>query len=351
MRSTPGSTSKRRASLSARGSWLGRGIVLALIVLLPVRAHADPSPSDRAAAEALFRDAKKLFAKKQFRDACRKLEESQRLDPQGGTLLNLAVCHAREGRSASAWVEFQEAIDLAKKAKRSDRIRLAERELRQLEKKLARLTIEVPADARVPGLSIQRGGEPLGVGAWGTAVPVDPDVEVEIAATAEGYKSWHTTLKVGSAEQKTLVVPKLEKLPPKPAVSAEPARPLEKKPDGTKTGRIVAYVAGGVGLVGLGVGSYFGFRALSKKNAAEKHCNGSLCDASGLELNEQAGDAAVVSNIGFGVGLVGLAVGTFFFVTSAPERASPEAPGKSARVRVVPSIGTRSSGILMSGRW
>src|SRR5687768_6266689 len=144
--------------------------VFLLCVTLSAVAWAEPNPEDRAAAEALFRDAKRLMDKKEWPDACRKLEESQRLDPQGGTLLNLAVCHAREGRTASAWVEFQEAVAAARETKRKDRIKLAERELKALERSLSRLTVEVPAEARVPGLRIQRGGETVGQGAWGTPV-------------------------------------------------------------------------------------------------------------------------------------------------------------------------------------
>ncbi len=322
------------------------------IVAFPWAALGDSTPSDRAAAEALFRDAKKFFAKKQYAEACRKLEESQRLDPQGGTLLNLAVCHAREGRTASAWVEFQEAMELAKQAKRTDRIRLAKREIAKLEKNLARLTIDVPAEARVSGLSIQRGGERVGEGAWGTAVPVDPGITLTISASAEGHRSWRTEVSVSPAEQKTLIVPRLEKSPPRPpeAPTAKPGPDTGgEQRDGSS--RIAAYIAGGVGVVAIGVGTYFGVRALSKKNSAEKHCNGSLCNQEGLDLNDDAGQAATVSNIGFGVGILAIGVGTYFFLTSEPAPAEKPPAAKSAGVRLVPSIGARTSGILVTGRW
>ncbi|MBI3203687.1 MAG: hypothetical protein HYZ29_19265 [Myxococcales bacterium] len=327
-----------------------RFALLVLLVSLPV--SADPAPSDRAAAEALFRDAKALFAKKKYPEACRKLEESQRLDPQGGTLLNLAVCHAREGRTASAWVEFQEAMELAKQAKRGDRVRLAARELAELEKKLARLTLDVPTEARVRGLTIQRGGERVGEGAWGTAVPVDPGVTVTISVSAEGYRTWRTEVRVSPAEQKTLVVPKLDKLPaPPPPKVTDPDPKSDKGSAGGGSSRTVAYVAGGIGVVAIGVGSYFGLRALSKKNAAEEQCDGNKCSQEGLDLNDEADRAATFSNVGFGLGLVALGVGAYFFATAGPGDKEKPPPAKSAKVHLVPSIGARSSGILLSGRW
>ena len=331
------------------------GVALSVLLASTSPARAEPTPADRAAAEVLFREAKKLFAGRKYPEACRKLEESQRLDPQGGTLLNLAVCHAREGKTASAWVEFQEAIDIAKQANRGDRVKLATVELAKLDKKLARLTIEVPAEARVPGLQISRGDERVGEGAWGTAVPVDPEVSLTLAARAPGYKEWSTATSVKAAEQKSIVIPKLEKLPRAPT---EPKRApksdvdQERHQNGKGTERTVAYVLGGVGLVAVGVGSYFGLRAISKKGDAEKHCDGSLCDPDGLDLNEQAKTAATVSNVAFGVGVVALGVGTYFFLTSMPDKshATPAEAEKTA-IRWSPCIGPGSGAILMSGRW
>ncbi len=325
-------------------------LALATLLALPRVAHAEPNPADRAAAEALFRDAKRLMGKKSWPDACRKLEESQRLDPQGGTLLNLAVCHAREGRTASAWVEFQEAATLAREQKRRDRMRLATRELKALENSLSRLTIEVPESARVPGLRIERGGEAVGQGAWGTPVPIDPDLEIDLVASAEGYREYRTTVSASKAEQKTIVIPKLEKLPPEappPKAKAPVDHSRDDRDSGRKTRRLVAYVAGGVGVIGVGLGTYFGLRAVSKNSASEKHCDGKLCDPDGLELNDQADRAATISNVSFGVGILGLGVGTYFFLSSMPDGKTKPAESDTA-FHVVPSLGLRSANLLVT---
>jgi len=47
--------------------------------------------------------------------ACPKLEESQRLDPALGTLLNLADCREQEGNVATAWSLFRDAESLARR--------------------------------------------------------------------------------------------------------------------------------------------------------------------------------------------------------------------------------------------
>jgi tetratricopeptide (TPR) repeat protein len=68
------------------------------------------STSNAAAAEALFQEARKAMSEGKYADACPKLEESQRLDPADGTLLNLATCYEHLGDTAKACTTFAAAL-------------------------------------------------------------------------------------------------------------------------------------------------------------------------------------------------------------------------------------------------
>src|SRR5258708_23462705 len=64
-------------------------------------------------ATQLDDDADKEFGEGNFASACSKYGESQRLDPQLGTLLHLADCYEKAGKTASAWASFKDAIEIA----------------------------------------------------------------------------------------------------------------------------------------------------------------------------------------------------------------------------------------------
>src|SRR5262245_2520720 len=104
---------------------LRRGAASAALLLCVLagtgRARAEPSAEDKALATALFREGRALLAEKRVADACLKFEESHRLDPSGGTILNLALCHEQEGKLARSWSEFNEAIAFARRDYRADR--------------------------------------------------------------------------------------------------------------------------------------------------------------------------------------------------------------------------------------
>ncbi len=328
-------------------------LALLCVWLTPQLAGAQASAQDRATAEALFREAKTLMGKKSYPDACRKLEESQRLDPQDGTLLNLAVCHAREGKTASAWAEFQSALQQARDSKRKDRERLALREVRRLERRLSRLTIEVPEETRVPGLTVTRAGSKVGEAAWGTAVPVDPG-NVEIQLAAPGYRDRTLQIAIEETEEKTVSLEKLEPLPKPPPPEPEKPDPAvadaaKRAEESRQTKRTFAYVAGGVGIVAAGVGAYFGLRALSKNSESDDRCNGALCDPKGLELADEADSAATVSNVAFAVGAVGIGAGAYLFFTSMPG-GEPKADARH-KARFGASIGADRASIVVSGAW
>src|SRR6187402_592492 len=100
-------------------------------------------PQEQQLAQALFDEGRRLMDAKRYGDACPKLAESQRLDPGGGTLLNLAICHENEGRLATAWTEFNEALGVARREGRTDREQEATDHAQRLERLLPRLTVVV----------------------------------------------------------------------------------------------------------------------------------------------------------------------------------------------------------------
>jgi hypothetical protein len=329
--------------------------VLVLAFLLAASgARADPSAPDRAAAEVLFHEGKRLLARKQYAEACGKLAESHRLDPRPGTLLNLAVCHAEEGKTATAWAEMQEALALARKAGRADRVSLATQRLAAIEKRLSRLTIEVAREAAVPGFELRHNEARLGPPAWGTAFPVDPGEHV-VEASAPGHKSWRISLRIGDAERRKLEVPRLVALPRPPAERPRPAPAPPEPGTDRKLVRTVGWVVGGVGLAALGVGSYFGVRAISKRHDSDAHCRGSTCDPEGLALIDEAKSAATVANIGVGAGLIGLGAGTYLVLSAGAGPLRAAAP--SGRPPCTPPIGAtlvagpRDAAILVRVPW
>ena len=56
-----------------------------------------------------------------YAEACPLLEESYQLDPAGGTLLNLALCHEATNRTKTAYDEYRLVLEKARADKRADR--------------------------------------------------------------------------------------------------------------------------------------------------------------------------------------------------------------------------------------
>src|SRR5262249_46236771 len=109
-----GRQSTRRPRARCRPGWTGgppgRVASILSVWIVPSSASADaprppggaPSPEQAAMAEKLFDEARQLMLGHTYDEACAKFAESERLDPAAGTLLNLAVCHEAQGRTATA---------------------------------------------------------------------------------------------------------------------------------------------------------------------------------------------------------------------------------------------------------
>ena len=111
--------------------------------------------------------------------------------------------------------------------------------------------------------------------------------------------------------------------------------------------RTAGWIAGGIGVGALAVGSFLGVRALSERSASDGLCTMGVCrDPAGLDDYHAAKSAALGADIALAVGAVSLAVGGYLVVTSMT-RAQPS-PARTAFLRVAPR-GSRSHGETLGG--
>jgi hypothetical protein len=343
------------------------GVLLGAALASPLAAQvarADPPPGDVAMAETLFTDAKQKMASGDYASACPKLAESYRLDPGGGTLTALAVCHEHTGKTATAWAEFVEVASQAHQQGRVDRETFARQHVAALEPGLSRLTLRVaPETAQLPNVQVRRDGAVMAPTAWGVASPVDPGDHV-IEASAADKQPWRSHIVIEpNGHTRELVIPALADQA-KPSDGAPTVgSPLEPTPPdrealapgrlGGATQRIIGMSAGGGGIVLLGLGTVFGVQALTKSNDTKQRCGaGPTCsDQRAVSENNDAKNAAVASDLLVGAGIVALGVGAFLFFT-APADKTPTAESPTAkRLQVVPTLGLRGGGVSVSTVW
>jgi hypothetical protein len=330
--------------------------VLALLMSAILGASADAFATDSQAnaqfAQALFDEAKKLMAENNFAAACPKLAESQRLEPSGGTILHLGICHEGQGKTATAYAELNEAVSAARRDGRADRESVAQVHLASLAPKLVRLTIGVAPEARMAGLIITWNDTAVPEAQWGIAFPVDPGEHV-VSASAPGRRKWTTRVDVTPQSPGAAVA--IPALPIEPTATA-PANEASTHPPGTaeqvgagsagaSPQRAIGIVVGAAGLVALGAAGVFELRAQSlAKDRDEAAAAGDAETTAGK--HDSAKNAEVVAAILGGVGIAALGTGVVLFVT-APSHSAMGALAPMRRVAIAPMLGGGAFGIAL----
>jgi hypothetical protein len=303
---------------------------------------ADASPANQAAAQALFDQGRHLVDEGNYAEACPKFEASQRLDPGTGTLLNLAACNEHLGKIATAWTEFNEALSLAIRDGRRDRMVFAREHIANIEPQLPRLTLSVRAPG-TEGLSVTIDGAALGKAAWDVKAPIDPGGHT-IIATAPGKLPFRATVKLAPAETRTVEVPALDDDPDAAArrvattsgLASEPApppappgspRPPEPKANATR--RLAGEIVLGAGAAGLAIGAYFGLQAMSKWSDANANCPRDVCSSRGESLTQDARNAARGADVALGIGVAAVGAGVVLVLTSGSAQSSQPTIGAS----------------------
>ncbi len=308
-------------------------------------AGADPSASDAAVAQGLFDTARDLIADGRYADACPKLEESLRLDPGLGTQYHLADCYEHVGKTASAWAAFLQVAALAKASGQPDREKVARGRARALESHVSHVVITVLPGARASDLAIRRDGDLVGAAQLDTPLPLDPGPHA-VVATADGQR-FEKRFDLG-AEGSTVHV-EVPAFGAAPVVSAPPPAPPKDDNDVTPsrpghTQRVLGVVTAGVGVLGIGVGTFFGLRSMSKRSDANAECNdANYCTDAGIRARNDAITAGNVATVGFIAGGALLAGGIALYLTAPKGDAPANGNATSFRLHAGP-LGVSASG-------
>jgi tetratricopeptide (TPR) repeat protein len=272
---------------------LGTTIALSALLSAP-RALAETAKKKPAAAQTdadsearrLYKEGDKLYAEGDYEGAVRAFEKSYELSQQPALQYNLANAYERLGR----YEDGVKALQAYEPHAPGDEREVVRRRIKKLQERADQQKKEAPA-----------------------ASPAS-----EPAAAA---------------------------VPPAPA-QPEPAQPTDGVKPTSAGPPVLSYVLLGVGVVGIGVGSYFGLQAMSTKSDAEGLCpdlgGKRTCPASANDTLSSNKRDAILADVGFGVGIAAVAVGGYLLFTGGK-------PKETAATQLRPAAGPHGGGVSLIG--
>lgn len=311
-------------------------------------AHAEPSAADRESARSLMNEGDKKLAARDARGAMKAYQTAHEIMRVPST----GASYAQAALEAGFYVEARDAcLQVA-------RIATAPNEPPAFQKARAACTDLVPkADAKIATVTIKweplpGAGDPK-VAFDGAAIPsgallvprkVNPGKHV-ISATLSDYEDERTEVTAAEAGNIEITLT-FKKRKGGAAVATTPASSNEASgagaSDTTAKGRSpLVYVGFGIGAAGFLVGGVTGGLSLSKASDAKAGCVDQHCPRSQQDVADSSRTLGTVSNIGFGVGLVGVGLGVYGLLAGG----KPTTATTSAPRRILPVVGVSSLGV------
>ena len=321
--------------LASKRCMHGAVLVLAPLFLLAPSAHGQSSEADSS-----FKEAQILLEQGKYSEACTLFELSLKQAEALGTLVNLAFCHEKAGKPARAWTEFKRASITAK----GERLAFVNQHLKTLEPKVGHAKLEV-GDHTISAVRID--GEPATldgtrltseIGAHHITVSVDGNAQTKTTKDKVVIRTGDNNVDI-KFQFEDAVAPTP---PPSPQAQAPKPAPTDQ---GSDVKRTVGFGLAGLGVVGVGLGSYFGLRTIALKPDCPD--NGVACNAAENAQGREARSQSVLATVAFVVGGASLAGGLYLILTS-PSSSKTAAP---TTARLSPMVGPRGGGIALEGTW
>jgi hypothetical protein len=342
-------------------------LLLASFASTPALAQSD---ADRATARQLGQDGEDALDKKDWPRAEDRFRRADQLVHAPTLVLGLARALAGEGK----YVESQEtynrmireglppsAPDVFKKA-----IEDAKKEVDGVGAKIGGVTITVTASGGgdAPGMQVMLDDKPVNVASLGIKRAVDPGNH-SLKVTATGFKAAALSFKVpeGGSVNEPITLERAGEVAPIPPASASATTTASAPPTAAPTdtastagggetpppksgGSVLPWVAFGVGGVGLAVGTITGILAIGKHSTLAGECSGT-CPSSAQSDLDSYHLMGTLSTVGFIVGGVGVAAGVvLLFVHPGRAEATPAATAPAAKIDIQPVVGFGTIGAV-----
>jgi hypothetical protein len=325
-----------RLRFGVLGAWL---VTSAVFGAAKPAFAAEPDSATRGAARKLGTSGVEAYQAGDYPSASEKLERAY----AALKVPSLGLWSARALIKLNRWVEASERLvevtrldvsgDIAvQKAARSD----AESELAALSPRIPSVTVDLKGPA--PGdVTVTIDARPLASTLVGASVPIDPGKhtfraqlgaqQTEETASFNEAESKHVLLALRAAEETAA-----PETAPAPLQRNEPAPATDSAPSASHTRRNVGLVTAAVGVVGLGAGTVFYFKAKGDNDDAKKICPTSDACTSGDisrhgDLVDSVKTERLVAYLAWGIGGAALVTGAVLYFTT------PEAPSGASSAR------------------
>ena len=297
--------------VSRWSSFIGYGVA---VVMLTATAHAQTP--DQVRADELFQEGRALAEQGDFKGACVRFVESEKLDPALGTVLNLADCSEKAGRLGTAIEYFRGALDALPAG--DERIVPASKRLADLESRVPRLLIRRgPRFAR--NATVSWNAKTMESSWWDVPVRMDPGEHKFVVRTL-GLSDRVYDLRLVERDIRELVVESGEAAQPIPLTVPRSRAVQPRAAMSTRTN--AGYVLVGVGLAGITTGVITGMMVLDRRDAHDRNCTPEGCNPDGLSAAASGKRWLVANAAAWGMGLVASGLGVWLLVGANDREAS-----------------------------
>ncbi|MBX3234077.1 MAG: hypothetical protein KIT84_06545 [Labilithrix sp.] len=316
------------------------GACLAMVVVTTPSARAQADDAQRAAARGFATDGLTAFNAARYDQAIDLFTRAEALVHAPPHLLYIARASAKTGklvRAKELYVKIARE-ELAPSAPKAfvDAQASAAAEQAELEPRIPKLTITL-AGPGAEGASVTMDGVDVPRALIGVAQPADPGVH-KLHAIANGWKAADAEVDLveGGAGTATLTLDQ-------PGTTSEPAPVSTDEPSTLR--RISPFIAFGVGAIGIAVGTVFLLKNHGDRDEADRLCPDGRCPLSRQgqieELDKSANQAQTLSWIGYGVGAAGVAAGALLVILNRSSTPSKPATGFT----MTPWVSAGSAGV------